>query len=262
MEVAGVALGALPLIVEAVKSYRTTYEKIKTIRRWAREVTHVQKRLRVQKRLFENECALLLGSIIKYPEEIDTILDVGLDVSGTGNAHNEHLQQHLGNDNYQCFSDIVEEMLEHLRDIQNDLQIFETRNCKPGSMESTRRRVSDLRNAVIIAFEKNVYLKKIRYLAELCEELRILRPQLNDSDSQSGTIVPSKRPSNREVLDRFRAVREVSATLHEAFANAWPSSCAEATHSQHTTLLCVDAEVNDCVRLDLAVSYECLMLNR
>ncbi|KAI9659934.1 MAG: hypothetical protein M1821_001286 [Bathelium mastoideum] len=262
MDVAGLALGALPLIVEAVKSYRIVYEKIKTFRHWAREVTHVQKRLRVQKRLFENECALLLGSVVKNQEEVDTILDVGLDVSDTGNAHSERLQQHLGYENYQCLSDIVGEMLEHLRAIQSDLQLFETQNCKPGSMELVKRRVSDLRNAVTIAFEKNVYLKKIRNLAELCEELRILRSQLSDNDAQFGGIVTSKRPSNREVLDRFRAVREASATLHEAFANAWPSSCVEATHSQHKTILCVDAEVNDYVRLDLAVSYECLMLNR
>jgi hypothetical protein len=40
MEVAGVALGVLPLIIEAVKSYRTINEKLKTFRRWVREVNN------------------------------------------------------------------------------------------------------------------------------------------------------------------------------------------------------------------------------
>ena len=38
MEVAGLAIGAVPLIVEVVKAYRSTYEKILVFRRRAHEV--------------------------------------------------------------------------------------------------------------------------------------------------------------------------------------------------------------------------------
>jgi hypothetical protein len=226
------------------------------------QVKHVQKRLRVQKRLFENECALLLRSVVKNQDELDSILDAGLLAPDVKNIHDEQLQRHLGSDNYQCFSEIVGEMLEQLCSIQGDLQVFENQDCTPGSFGSARRKVGDLRNAITIAFEKNVYLRKIRTLAELCEELRVLRSQLCENKAVAEAIAPSKRPNERGVFNRFHAIRSASSALHEAFANTWPNSCAEVTHSQHKTIICVDAEVDDVVRLDLAVSYECFMPDR
>ena len=39
MEATGIAIGVIPLLVGAVNSYRVTYEKLKTLRDYSREVS-------------------------------------------------------------------------------------------------------------------------------------------------------------------------------------------------------------------------------
>ncbi|KAI9695602.1 MAG: hypothetical protein M1820_008527 [Bogoriella megaspora] len=255
MEVAGVVIGIVPLIVNALKSYRTAYEKFKAFRNWAREISHVQKRFRIQRKLFENESRLLLRPFLQCEQQVDVMLDTHIETSESSTMLEQRLNRHLGC-SYQCFQEIIEEILENIHDIENDLDTFQINNQVPGIVETAKRKAATLRNALVVSFEKSVYLKKLRNLADLCDNLRTLRQQLSEYDTASNSLVSTDRTKRGKLPPCFQTIREASATLHDAFAHTWPRSCKEQTHSQHKTILCLDAKVEDHVRLDLAVSYE------
>lgn len=60
----GVALGVLPLIIEAIKSYEKIGDLILTYRRYSKEVRKLNTELAVQKAIFQNECVLLLSQVV------------------------------------------------------------------------------------------------------------------------------------------------------------------------------------------------------
>lgn len=59
-----VTLGVFPLVCVACKSYAAVYEKLSTFSHYSRRVVHLQKQLKVQRRIFENEVYSLLLSAI------------------------------------------------------------------------------------------------------------------------------------------------------------------------------------------------------
>ena len=61
----GLAFGVLPIITEAIKAYKSTYDKIKTFRQVSREVGRLLKKFERQMQFFENECHLLLRLVLK-----------------------------------------------------------------------------------------------------------------------------------------------------------------------------------------------------
>lgn len=64
MEVAGIVLGVLPLIVEAIESYEKIGDLILTYRRYSKEVGKFNTEIAVQRVLFRNECVLLLSQVV------------------------------------------------------------------------------------------------------------------------------------------------------------------------------------------------------
>ena len=61
MEVAGVILGVIPIVVEALKAWKTVSSKLRTLRHYSKEIKCVYDKLRVQQCLFENELEVLLS---------------------------------------------------------------------------------------------------------------------------------------------------------------------------------------------------------
>lgn len=59
------ALGVVPLIGFTIKSYTTLYTTLKTFRNCDSNVERLRKRLRGQRRIFENECLLLLRGCLQ-----------------------------------------------------------------------------------------------------------------------------------------------------------------------------------------------------
>jgi hypothetical protein len=60
MEVAGIALGALPLIVSAAENYAKVYRKFSRFRKYDAEIRGFLHRLLLQKTIFRTECRLLI----------------------------------------------------------------------------------------------------------------------------------------------------------------------------------------------------------
>src|SRR5690349_8666010 len=59
-EIAGLAVGILPILVKVVKSYSTVADGLHTFRHYSREVKVISLQLNVQNGIFLNHCRLLL----------------------------------------------------------------------------------------------------------------------------------------------------------------------------------------------------------
>jgi hypothetical protein len=68
MEVAGLALGAIPVILEAIKGYRETYEHIQNFKHATRQLQVVDAQFRVCRLNFLSECRLLLDLVVSDPQ--------------------------------------------------------------------------------------------------------------------------------------------------------------------------------------------------
>jgi hypothetical protein len=68
MEVAGLALGAVPVILEAIKGYKETYEHIQNFKHATRQLQIVDAQFRVCKLNFLSECRLLLDLVVSDPQ--------------------------------------------------------------------------------------------------------------------------------------------------------------------------------------------------
>lgn len=67
VEVAGLVLGAFPVLLEAIKSYREAHDKIQTFKHSIKQLQIVDAQFRVCKLNFLNECRLLLNLVL--PDE-------------------------------------------------------------------------------------------------------------------------------------------------------------------------------------------------
>ncbi|KAI9686883.1 MAG: hypothetical protein M1822_002636 [Bathelium mastoideum] len=261
MEVAGIVLGVLPLIVEAVKSYKATYEKVKIFQHYSREVSlfhtlriyRVQNLLSAQKQVFFNEYLLLLGMVVQDDYKLHALIEDGSDYISEDQALDLRLLRCLGNNHETC-RNIIDDILDSLDQIQRKLSCFDVLKHHQRSNERFKDTVRRLRGGITISFEKAQYVQSIDYLRDRNTDLKTLRNQI-------GEFVQRQLCSSREftlcrIPDRFRKIQEASTTLHEALTKALHQRCPDADYSCHRTLLCVEADVCDFVRLDLAISHD------
>jgi hypothetical protein len=68
IEVAGLALGAIPVILEAIKGYRDTYDRIQDFRQALKQLVVVDATFRVCRLNFLSECRLLLNLVLSDPQ--------------------------------------------------------------------------------------------------------------------------------------------------------------------------------------------------
>jgi hypothetical protein len=81
-------------------------------------------------------------------------------------------------------------------------------------------------------------------------ELGALRQQIaafQQTIRTTGTLV-----KHRALPGRFHSIQNASQKLHEALCKAW--CCDDLAHRGHYAKLCLDADVQTEVRLDLAIS--------
>ncbi|KAL9091289.1 MAG: hypothetical protein Q9165_004923 [Trypethelium subeluteriae] len=254
MEVAGVVLGAIPIIIEAAKAYRTAYELITTFRRWAHEVNRVQKHLRIQRTRFLNECCLLLSSALRSRQLANDIIEEKVDIR-TGIDVEQRFRECLGT-SYNACVDVVTEIKEYLKDFEDTLQrISGTHEGGWNSTNSTHFS-SNVKNALYYTLKKGHFFKKLRELESLNENLTAIRSQILAMQRIEDQNVVTRSESGQAMVTQFYAIREASTALHEAFVEAWDQSCPDIAHRHHHTLLCLDAKSDQCVHLEVAISSE------
>lgn len=212
----------------------------------------MQKRLRIQNRLFENECLLLLRSIFPDQYNASAFLEGYAMQSETSKDEvNARFEKCLGESYEEC-REVVQDIEDGLSNMQHDLQCFVRSESR--HRNRTKDAVKRIRDIVRITFEKNEYLRKIKRLDELRLEFAALRSQIKEMQRWPDCVSGPHNPLMKKIPTKFGLIRDASSTLHQSLAEALNSSCGEATHVQHTTILCLDTKFDDSVRLDLAIS--------
>ncbi|EON64583.1 hypothetical protein W97_03816 [Coniosporium apollinis CBS 100218] len=251
VEIAGLAVGVLPVIVLTAEAYRTTYDKIRTFRDWSREVERLQARLNAQKHFFFNECQLLLRLVVHSDRSQAMLEDLG-DILWKDQELNNRMHRCLDTNVDLCRS-LINEALKVLQELDTDLDCFNEVTARRLRDESIKKTIRRIRHSVTVTFQKSRYERRLSCLREYNDDLGTLREQLGAikrPPSCSNISCIAKRSS---IPPRFSDMQHASQKLHEALTSSW--CCADAEHSGHCARLCLDVEVTDGVRFDLAISY-------
>lgn len=75
IEAAGLAIGLVPIVIEILKSYRATRDRLKTFARYTQVVYDVQLRFRVAATNFSNDCQLLLKAVVEDARELSEMVE-------------------------------------------------------------------------------------------------------------------------------------------------------------------------------------------
>ena len=73
IEIAGLVLGALPLLLQGIDSYASSLSRIDQTVNPSRELRKARDRLYLESVIFDNTCRILLASMTS-PEEVDALL--------------------------------------------------------------------------------------------------------------------------------------------------------------------------------------------
>ncbi|KAH6618467.1 hypothetical protein C7974DRAFT_415841 [Boeremia exigua] len=249
IEVAGLAFGILPILVEVVKSYSNISRKVHTLRHYSREVKSISERLKVYKGIFLNEVRLLLRSI-EEEEEVESMLEDAADQRWVCEHLNDKLRAVL-QDSFDACRSIIEETRDTIERMTEEMTAFDDLLSQKAKGESIKSALKRLGVAIKITFEKSRHDSCLANLRDMNGDLSALRSQVGafqrPNIQQTGSFVQHK------ALPRgIGSIQDASQKLHEALCGAW--CCDDAAHRGHYAKLCIDAQVQAEVRLDLAIS--------
>ncbi|XPS72503.1 hypothetical protein M3J09_004668 [Ascochyta lentis] len=251
LEVAGLAVGVLPILVEAIKSYSTISQGFRTFRHYSKEVKTFSIQLKVQKGVFRNEMRLLLR-LIEDARIVEEMLEDAGDSRWTNEKLNGRLIGILQHD-YESYQDTIEETAEILEGLELEIEKYNVLLANKAQTDTIRSTIKHLRGAVKIAFDKSKHESWLAKLREKNADLSMLRNQhdafRNQTTSLSETVV-----RYAALPTRFSNIQEASQKLHEALCQSW--CCDDAAHRGHYAKLCVAAEADAEVQLDLAISCQ------
>ena len=124
-EAAGFVLGAIPILIEVIKAYNSTYNTLHSMRHYSREVERIRKQYERQKQFFENECHLLLKSALPASsKDTDAMVDNLEHRLWTENSLIRKVDALLKN-NRKLGIDIASDIRATLEDVKSHLRCFD-----------------------------------------------------------------------------------------------------------------------------------------
>ena len=124
VEVAGLVFGVLPLLVSAVEHYEDCWRPFERYRRFGDTLDAFQQKLKMQKVVFHNELRILLEKVLER-DIANKMLKDSLHVNWSKHDVEEQLNQQLDSSRDACI-DIIEQIREQLRIIEDDSKVFES----------------------------------------------------------------------------------------------------------------------------------------
>lgn len=111
--IAGLVLGALPLLISAAENYEVTFQPFVTYRRHIKEIRRFTAKLDTQRAIFHNECQLLLLSV---GQSLADILSDPHHPSRSDEQISKRLEELLGSSYNTCVSTLklINETLEEI----------------------------------------------------------------------------------------------------------------------------------------------------
>lgn len=270
IEVAGLAFGVLPILVEVVKSYSTVSKKLHTLRHHGKEIKSISEQLKVHNGIFLNEVRLLLRCI-EAEEEVETMLDDAADQRWMSEQFNDKLRTVL-RDSFDICRSIIEDTRDTIEELRDEMGMFDIvinqktkvsgpcvtapqllRSPSPDlpqgeSIKSTFKRLGD---AFKITIDKSRHDRCLASLRDRNGDLSALRSQVS-AFQRHNAYGKNTCVQHKPLPMRLNSVQNASQKLHEALCNAW--CCDDSAHRGHYAKLCIDTPVQVEVRLDLAIS--------
>jgi hypothetical protein len=123
IEIAGLAIGVLPLLVELVKSYSAILRRAHTFRHYGKAVKSLSTQLDTQNGLFMNEIRLLF-LCVEDEAVVESMLADASDQHWTRHDLGKRLHLALG-DNFIICRNIIEEISEMVVNLRKDLEQFD-----------------------------------------------------------------------------------------------------------------------------------------
>jgi hypothetical protein len=271
IEVAGLVFGVLPILIEVVKSYEDIAKKVCTLRHYSKEVKSTSEQLKVHNGIFLNEVRLLLRSI-EAEEDVEIMLGNAADQRWISKSLDEKLRNVL-RDSFEICCGIIEETKDTIEMMRDELRKFDilvdkklkvsgpcmagpwarrvtTSSAHSSQGESIKSTLKRLKGAIQITFDKSRHDRCLASLRDRNGDLSALR-------SQIGAFQRHAHEANTCVKHKLlpagiSSVQSASQKLHEALCGAW--CCDDPAHRGHYAKLCVDVQVEEQVRLDLAIS--------
>ena len=123
IEVAGLAFGVLPILIEVVKSYKDIAKRARTLRHYSKEIKSISEQLSVHNGIFLNEVRLLLRAV-EAEEDVESMLSDAADLRWTSRNLNEKLRTVL-QDSFEVCCDIIEDTKDIVESMSDEMRKFD-----------------------------------------------------------------------------------------------------------------------------------------
>jgi hypothetical protein len=139
LEIAGLAFGVLPILIEVIKSYSEISKTFNTLRGYSREMKSISEQLKIHNGIFLNEVRLLLRSI-EDEKEVESMLNEADDRRWKARDLNDKIAAVLGESFDLCRS-IIESTKDIIDAMGDDMARFDeileqkTKVSEPGIEE-------------------------------------------------------------------------------------------------------------------------------
>ncbi|KAL1638680.1 hypothetical protein SLS58_008712 [Diplodia intermedia] len=232
IEVAGLVLGALPLIVEVLKAYSSGASTIRRYIRYQRPLKSLSTELGIEYVLYQNACERLLDGLVDDNTEREALLQKPGGPAWKNQELERKLQKRLSK-GYPFFVDTVKDIELAVSDLMKLLKFSldgQPQFNAANGFEKEYQRLS-------------FSLKKSKY-DDLVSTVRKHGAALRELTNQS--IVLEPRRSARRLPD-FDLIRSYAASIYTTFCTALQCNC-QTTHVLHLRL---ENLKNCCSILDL-----------
>jgi len=250
IEVAGLAIGIVPIVVEILKSYSIAKDRLKTFARYTQVALEVQLRYRIAAGNFSNDCQLLLKAAVKDAHELSDMVQNPKHTGWQDHSLEDTFRQFLDRD-YQLLEEIVVKIRDVLRDTKRRLTELDDSLPDPGQADEKRASIKQLYQAFNVSLKENKYRRWLDELDQWNKKLSHLRAQRCKLQKQRNC-----RPDcliRKSMPKCYGDIRTASQKLHESLKNSW--SCTNVSHVGHQAKLSLDAKAEyGTARLDMVIA--------
>ncbi|KAF2085473.1 hypothetical protein K490DRAFT_67631 [Saccharata proteae CBS 121410] len=219
IEIAGLVLGALPLVIEGLEKYREAFQPLSDW--WSFETTFVNfiESARWEQHRFEGNIERLLD-FVQSDSEMDALLQDPLGARWREKRLQEQVHERLGH-SYESVADIIRKMNSEVVALQTRLQLHGDQTNEYIAKNDWQKEFLRLR----ISFSKKKFrhIKRLEASNDKLRELLELNRQLESS---------RKRRKNTPLFKLMETIRSNAQSLFQDLQqpSAWTCSCQDEHH--------------------------------
>ena len=124
IEIAGLALGAIPVLLEAINSYQDVYDKIQTFKKATKQLHIIDAQIRVCRLNFLNECCLILDLVL-HDREVSKAMVKDISHVSWHNATTQQRMDELLKDHVDACAAIVSDTYATIQRLRSRLMKFQ-----------------------------------------------------------------------------------------------------------------------------------------